>query len=152
MTEGTGGEHGFTMTRVLDAPRERVWREWTDPEAFADWFGGPESEVPVDSVSLDVRVGGQWRATMFAGPARREIQWSGEYLEVAEPERLVLSMNDRPEPERYELVTVVLRDLGDGRTEVTLEQRGGLTPEQYERTKSGWGVFFDRIAERLTAG
>ena len=31
---------GFTITRVFDAPRERVWKEWTEPERFADWFGG----------------------------------------------------------------------------------------------------------------
>lgn len=145
-------EHGFTVTRVLDAPRERVWAEWTDRAAFADWFGGPEYEVPLESVSLDVRPGGQWRATMLAGPARREIHWSGEYLEVEEPERLVVSMSDEPEPSRYELITVVLKDLGDGRTEMTLEQRGGMTPEQYERTKQGWGAFIDRIEERLASG
>ena len=149
MAESAGGELGFTLTRVLDAPREEVWREWTDPAAFADWFGGPESEVPLDSVSMDVRPGGRWRATMFAGPARHEIQWSGEYLEVVEPERLVLSMADQPVPERYELITVVLTDLGDGRTEMLLERRGQMTPEQYERAKSGWGAFFDRLAERL---
>jgi hypothetical protein len=33
-------DYGFTVTRVFDAPRERVWREWTEPESFADWFGG----------------------------------------------------------------------------------------------------------------
>ena len=40
-------EYGFTMRRVFDAPRERVWKEWTEPERFADWFGGTESEVPL---------------------------------------------------------------------------------------------------------
>ena len=39
-------ENGFTLTRVFAAPRERVWREWTEPAAFADWFGAPTSEVP----------------------------------------------------------------------------------------------------------
>jgi uncharacterized protein YndB with AHSA1/START domain len=43
---------GITMTRVFDAPRERVWKEWTEPERFADWFGGPESEVPLSKVSM----------------------------------------------------------------------------------------------------
>lgn len=152
MSDRTGGDHGFVLTRVFDAPRERVWSEWTEPDAFADWFGGPASEVPLDSVSMDVRPGGAWRATMFAGPARREIPWSGEYLEVVEPERLVLSITDEPEPRRYDLVTVTLVDLGEGRTEMTLEQRGGMTPAQYERAKQGWGGFVDRIAERLAGG
>jgi uncharacterized protein YndB with AHSA1/START domain len=143
------GEYGITITRVFDASRDRVWREWTEPERFADWFGGPKSEVPLPTVSMDVRPGGSWRATMYADPGRREIQWKGEYREVAEPERLVFTVSDRPGEEAYELVTVVLRDLGDGRTEMFFEQRGSLPPEVYQRAKEGWGSFFDRIAERL---
>jgi uncharacterized protein YndB with AHSA1/START domain len=149
----TATEEGIAMTRVLDAPRERVWREWTEPERFADWFGGSESEVPVTSTSLDVRPGGAWRATMFAGPNRREIQWTGEYREVVEPERLVFTVSDQPDEDEYEVVTVVLTDLGDGRTEMRLEQRGGHMPAAgYERAMKGWGTFFDRMAERLAEG
>ena len=142
-------EHGITMTRVFEAPREHVWKEWTEPERFADWFGGPESEVPLATVSMDVRPGGTWQATMFAEPGRREIRWKGEYREVAEPERLVFTVSDQPGEDLYELVTVVLTDLGDGRTEMVFEQRGSLPPEMYERAKEGWSTFFDRIAERL---
>jgi uncharacterized protein YndB with AHSA1/START domain len=141
-------ENGMSVTRVFDAPRERVWREWTQPEAFADWFGGPEAEVPLETVSMDVRPGGRWRATMLHGG--REIRWKGEYREVDEPERLVFTLSDRP-GDRYELVTVVLADLGDGRTEMRFEQRGGMRPEEYERAKTGWGTFFDRIDERLAS-
>ena len=57
-------EEGIEITRVFDAPRDRVWKEWTEPERFADWFGGPESKVPLSSVSMDVRPGGWWRLTM----------------------------------------------------------------------------------------
>ena len=142
-------EYGITITRVFDAPRESVWREWTEPTRFADWFGGPESEIPLATVSMDVRPGGTWRATMFADPGRREILWKGEYREVREPERLVFTLSDQPGDERYELVTVVLTDLGDGRTEMLFEQRGQLPAEQYDRAKAGWAGFFDRIAERL---
>jgi uncharacterized protein YndB with AHSA1/START domain len=139
-------EHGFNIVRVFDAPRERVWEEWTEPERFADWFGGADAEVPVASVSMDVRNGGTWSATMFAGG--RTIQWRGEYREVDPPERLVLTMTDQPEGDQRELITVVLRDLG-GRTQMQFEQRGGLSAEQYERAGSGWGAFFDRIVARL---
>ena len=142
-------EYGIKMKRVFDAPREHVWKEWTEPERFADWFGGPESEVPLSTLSMDVRPGGTWRATMFADPGRREIRWKGEYREVTEPDRLVFTVSDQPEEDLYELVTVVLTDLGDGRTEMHFEQRGNLTPEVYEHAEKGWGGFFDRIAERL---
>ena len=140
---------GFTLTRVLDAPRERVWREWTEPERFAGWFGGPEADVPIDTVAMDVRPGGRWRATMYSGPGRREIRWTGEYREVAAPERLVLTFSDRPEDDAHELVIVELRDLGDGRTEMVVQQRGHMRPSDYERAQSGWGVFFDTIDARL---
>ncbi len=143
-------EPGLSITRVFDASRERVWREWTTPERFADWFGG-EAEVPLAGVSMDLRKGGRWRATMFAGPERREIRWKGEYLEVAEPERLAFTISDRPD-EVYEQVSVVLTDLGDGRTELRLTQTGHLSAAQYRRTRDGWGSFLDRIAARLAAG
>jgi uncharacterized protein YndB with AHSA1/START domain len=145
-------ELGIAITRVFDAPRERVWKEWTEPERFADWFGGPESEVPLSTVSMDVRPGGSWRATMFAGPGSHEIHWKGEYREVIEPERLVFTLCDEPGEEAYELITVVLTDLGDGRTEMQFEQRGRMSAEQYERAGAGWSTFFDRIAERLADG
>ena len=146
MAESTG----ITITRLFDAPREEVWREWTEPERFADWFGGSESEVPLASVSMDVRPGGSWRLTMFAEPGRREIKWKGEYREVVAPERLVFTVSDQPGEDAYELVTVVLTDLGGGRTEMRFEQRGTLPPEVYERAGQGWSGFFDRIAERLS--
>ena len=54
----------ISITRVFEAPRERVWREWTEPDRFADWFGGAVGEVAPSSVAMDVRVGGAWRLTM----------------------------------------------------------------------------------------
>jgi uncharacterized protein YndB with AHSA1/START domain len=143
-------EHGITIRRVFDAPRERVWQEWSEPERFADWFGGPEAEIPLETVMMDVRPGGAWRATMFFGRDGRVIQWRGEYLEVVAPERLVLTFSDGPE-EVYEVVTVVLNDLGSGRTEMLFEQRGHMQPEEYDRTKEGWTGFFDRMDARLRA-
>src|SRR5512133_794447 len=144
---GTGG---FTTTRVLAAPPERVWREWTEPACFADWFGGVECEVPLSTVSMDVRPGGAWRATMYCGPARREIRWRGRYHEVTAPERLIFTITTQPDDDHDELVTVDLTDLGDGRTEMRLEQRGRMRPDEYEHTKEGWGVFFARLDERLS--
>jgi uncharacterized protein YndB with AHSA1/START domain len=142
-------ETGITIARVFDAPRERVWKEWTEREAFADWFGGGDCEVPLATVSMDVRPGGSWRLTMFCDTGRREIHWRGEYHEVVEPERLVFTVSDQPGEDAYELITVVLTDLGDGRTEMHFQQRGHMSPEQYERAGEGWSSFFDRIAEHL---
>lgn len=141
---------GIAITRVFDAPRETVWREWTTAEPFADWYGGTAAEIAPDSVEMDVRPGGRWKATMFAGPQRREIRWEGEYLEVDEPERLVFAVTDRPGTESHEVVTVVLVELGDGRTEMRMTQTGGgLPPDGYEAAKRGWGGFFERMDARL---
>ena len=141
--------NAFTINRVFDAPRERVWQEWTEPERFADWFGA-DGEVPLATVSMDVREGGQCRLTMFYGPNRVESNWHGQYQEVVPPERLVLTMTDQPEGgDRYALITVVLTDLGDGRTEMHFEQRDDQTPDAHKRARAGWGKFFDRLDGRL---
>jgi len=138
----------ITIVRILDAPRERVWKEWTEPASFADWFGGEDGEIPLETVAMDVREGGTWRLTMFHGG--REIPWEGEYHEVVAPERLVFTVSDQPDDARADLIVVVLTDLGDGRTEMHFEQRGeSMPPEAYKRAGAGWGVFFDRMTERL---
>jgi uncharacterized protein YndB with AHSA1/START domain len=142
-------ERTIEIVRVFEAPRERLWQEWTEPERFADWFGGVESEVPLSSVEMDVREGGGWQLTMLA--ERGEMFWHGFYQEVLEPSRVVFTITDVPPPTAdYHLITVELADLGADRTEMRFEQRGPMPPEQVEAAGAGWGKFFDRIAERLT--
>jgi len=143
-------EPGLRITRVFDAPRDEVWKEWTEPERFADWFGLRSTPVPPESVAMDVRPGGAWRLTMAANDQHPEIRWAGEYREVVAPERLVFTVTDRPDGSEYELVTVDLADLGNGRTRMDMSQTGGhLTPEEYEGAGQGWGAFFDDLAARI---
>jgi uncharacterized protein YndB with AHSA1/START domain len=141
----------IAITRIFDAPPAQVWKEWTEPERFADWFGGFGGEIPLDSVSMDVRPGGTWKLTMFVGPTRRRIDWHGEYVAVDPPNRLVFTINDQPDVDD-DPITVVLVDLGDGRTEMRFEQLSKLSAEQARRAESGWSTFFDRVAERLAGG
>jgi uncharacterized protein YndB with AHSA1/START domain len=141
---------GITIVRVFDAPPELVFKAWTEPEQFAHWFGGRESEVPLATMSMDVRPGGTWSAIMIVGPNRTEISWKGEYVEVVEPERLVFTLSDQPGDDR-ELVSVTLTDLGDDRTEMVFHQTGNLAEDQYARAKAGWSTFFDVMAELLAA-
>jgi uncharacterized protein YndB with AHSA1/START domain len=135
---------------TFEAPREEVWREWTEPECFADWYGGRTGRIPLDTISMDVRPGGRWSLVMHA--QRGEINWDGEYLEVDEPERLVFTVTDEPEAGEYAVCTVVLTELGEDRTEMQFTQTGPLPPEQIEPATRGWSSFFERIAERLAAG
>ena len=140
----------ISITRVFDAPRERVWREWTEPDRFADWFGGAESEVPPSSTAMDVRVGGAWRLTMRTRGG--EVWWHGEYREVVEPERIAFTLSDQPSPDAAPaLVIVELEEVRGGRTEMRFEQRGSLSPAQTNAARYGWSRFFDRLAERLAA-
>jgi uncharacterized protein YndB with AHSA1/START domain len=142
-------EPGIDITWTFDAPREEVWREWTEAERFADWYGGPDFEVPLETMSWDFRQGGKFNLVMHGDG--REIHWDGEFVEVKPPERLVFTVSDRPGQDAYELCEVVLTDLGDGRTEMHFTQRGSLPAEVYQRAKEGWSGFFTRIAERLAS-
>jgi hypothetical protein len=67
--------------------------------------------------------------------AKREPDWEPQDLEI---------------PRAWELIIVVLRDLGDGRTEMHFQQLGRMSAEQYKAAGSGWSTFFDRMAEHLT--
>jgi uncharacterized protein YndB with AHSA1/START domain len=146
-----GEATGITITRIFSAPRERVFDAWTSPEDFSAWFGGPASEVPVESVRMDVRPGGAWRATMFAGPDRLEIPWSGRFIDVDRPSRLVLTLSDVEgdiqAADESEWVTVVFAEV-EGGTQLVFHQGGGhLDAAEYERARAGWLSFFDALAE-----
>jgi uncharacterized protein YndB with AHSA1/START domain len=142
---------GISIVRVFDAPRDLVFRAWTEPERFAYWWGGTGVEVPLSSVSMDVRPGGAWKATMLL-PEDQRIDWHGEFTEVDPPARLAFTVSDRP-GDAFEIVTVDLADLGDGRTEMSFSQTGGnLDAAEYERAKQGWGGFFDAMEENLRQG
>ena len=137
----------ISITRTFDVPSEVVFEAWTGPAQFGRWFG-TESTV-VEDVSLDVRVGGEWSARMVLGDGM-EIGWHGSYLEVDGPRRLVLSLSDRP-GDRFERVTVDLKEVGGG-TEMTFTQSGGNMPaENYAQAEEGWRAFFDDLGTGLSA-
>jgi len=139
-------EAGLEIRWVFHAPGNELWREWTEPERFADWYGA-DAEVPLESVSMDVRPGGRWSLTMLVGG--REIDWDGEYLEVEEPQRLVLTVRDDPTQDLYELCTVELTETGDERTEMHFQQTGQMPAEAYKRARQGWATFFREVDGRL---
>ena len=147
-TPGGNGSSEIVINWTFDAPREEVWREWTEAERFADWYGDT-AEVPLETVVMDVRPGGRWSLVMHA--QRGTIYWDGEYVEVEAPERLVFTVTDEPDQDEYAVCTVVLTDTGDGRTDMLFTQIGPLPPEQLEPARKGWSRFFERIGERLAS-
>jgi uncharacterized protein YndB with AHSA1/START domain len=146
MTNGNA-ERGYTLNRVFDAPRELVWNAWTDPDQFAQWFGGAHARM--DDMKMDVRPDGPWSGTMVL-PDGNTIDWRGWFVEVEKPERLVLTVSDRDiVGGQYETFTVTLSERG-ARTEMVLRQSGGnLTDEQYGHAKEGTASFLDAMVELL---
>ena len=78
---------GATITRAFAARREVVFVAWTEPQHFAAWFGGSAVTVPIDSVEMDVRPGGTWKATMhlpgdLCGRLEGRSTWARQGLQV----------------------------------------------------------------------
>ena len=138
------------MTRVFAAPRELVWRMFTEPDHFAHWFGTPPFTTPMSTITMDVRPGGEFRATMVHESDGTELPFVGHFREVLEPERLVQTLEDVNDPSNpsIELLTVTLTDLG-GQTQVVYHQAGHLPPEQYPLIEQGVSGFYERLAEHL---
>jgi uncharacterized protein YndB with AHSA1/START domain len=144
---------GIEIVRVFDAPRDLVFRAWTEPERFAAWFGEHGSSIPLENISMDARPGGAWSAVMIHGPERVEIPFAGEFREVVEPERVVMTLSDPDDPDsgNVEVLSAELEDLGEGRTQMTFTQRGGNLPaDEYSRAMRGSLIFFERLAEHVS--
>ncbi|HEY2156631.1 MAG TPA: SRPBCC domain-containing protein [Isosphaeraceae bacterium] len=107
----------LVATRVFDAPRELVFKLWTDPEHVAKWWG-PRG-FTITTASMDVRAGGVWRFRMH-GPDGVDYPNRIKYTEVVEPERLAYEHGGDVdgEPVNFE-VTATFEDVG-GKTKLTL--------------------------------
>ena len=139
----------FTITREFAAPRELVFRAWTDPRHLTRWYGPRGCTTPLGSISADVRPGGMWRATMVVEATGQEFPTGGFYLEVRAPERLVFTWRE-PGGDAESVITVELDDLGGGRTAMTFHQAGFTTEEARENVHDGWSSAFDRLTEHVT--
>ena len=136
-------QRGYTIERTFEAPRQIVWDAWTKPEHFAYWFG--TSDVRMEDVRMDVREGGRWSATMIYGEHR--IPWSGQFVEVDPPQRLVMELTDVEGGTEFDRYIVELTEQGDV-TDMVLRQAGGhLTDEEYEEAKVGTNSFMDSMAQ-----
>ncbi|MEZ5256105.1 MAG: SRPBCC domain-containing protein [Ilumatobacteraceae bacterium] len=141
------------LERSFAAPIGEMWQMWTDPAAFASWYGPAGAQVPVCDV--DVRVGGRRRVCMrFDTPdGTREMWFTGEFLEVTEPNRLVYTeaMTDAdgaPMPGGHPSteVCVEFEETGDA-TRVVLTHRGIPSGSPGE---AGWRAF-DELDRQLSS-
>ena len=143
-------KRSLTITRTFDAPRERVWSAWTDPEAIEQWLC-PE-EFSVEFAEGDLRPGGRWRSGMRS-PDGDAFVVCGEYREIVPPERLVFTHaweDEAGEPGHETLVTVLLEAVGD-RTSLTFSQVGLASVESRDSHEEGWNEVLDHLASHLHA-
>jgi uncharacterized protein YndB with AHSA1/START domain len=134
---------------VFDAPRDRVFAVYTDPELIPEWWGPRHIPVRVDY--MDPRTGGRWRFVM-RGEDGREIGFQGAYREVSPPERIVQTFEWEGMPGHVSVETAVLEDLGE-RTRLvstslfhTIEERDGMIASGME---GGAADTYNRLEELL---
>jgi len=154
-------ERGFTLKRVLDAPRDLVFQAWTDPECL-QWFFNDRMATPSDPIVVDLRVGGEWRQKMII---RDDLEFftGGIYREIVPVERLVFTWGavggwppiDRDHPENDLVVTVTLHALGES-TEMVfhLAMPAHLSDERVREwlamgIRDGWSETLDRLVASL---
>lgn len=119
MTDIETTETSLTVRRTFDAPRERVWDAWTDPDRVDQWWG-PDGFTTTTG-EMDVQPGGVWAFEMV-GPDGEVYPNRIVYDEVQRPERLTYAHGSPEDPEQFE-VTVSLEEAAGGGTELTMEMR-----------------------------
>ncbi|MEN8161274.1 MAG: SRPBCC domain-containing protein [Myxococcota bacterium] len=139
------------MERSFDAPRERIYRAFTDPALRSRWLR-PADDWTVPTTELDPRVGGAYR-DVFRSPEGEEFSEHGRFEELREPERLVYSCRFEGggvvEPEMR--VVIDLDDAGGGKTRVRLAQTGYRSRQNRDEQEQGWPLFLDQLAKLVAA-
>jgi uncharacterized protein YndB with AHSA1/START domain len=143
------------LTRVFDAPRELVFKAWTDAKQFQQWFGAAACDgATLQSVKVDARIGGKYRLQVRR-PDGEFFTTVGIYREVKPPERLVFtwafekdgSGDEFGEVEPPEmLVTIEFRARGK-QTELTLTHEKFATVESRDRHNEGWSRCLDSLGK-----
>jgi len=160
----------IVITRVFDAPRERVWKAWTDPEMVKRWWGPEHFTAP--SVRIDLRVGGKYVWSM-RGPAGtqwdREMFNAGVYKEIVPNEKLVVTqyMSDadgqmidateygqHPDFPDEMSITVLFEEIAEGRTRLSIVYPKPESEAQFQAMlksgmTEGWNSSLNKLAEAL---
>jgi uncharacterized protein YndB with AHSA1/START domain len=144
----------LVLTRLINAPREKVYRAWTDPEILKKWFAPLPYTTPV--AELDVRPGGA-NLIVMRGPDGKDMPNRGVYLEVVPNERLVFTdaYVRAWEPSEKPFMTVILTFENEGgKTRYTARVRHWTVADREAHEKmgfhGGWGLCTDQL-EALVA-
>jgi uncharacterized protein YndB with AHSA1/START domain len=153
-------ENELNLTRFFDAPRELLWRAWTEPEQAMRWWGPKGFTSPV--CKIDLRVGGKYFNCMRS-PDGRDFWSTGVYREIVPKERLVMTDSFADEKGNVvsathygmspdfplEMVITVTLEEKAGRTKLTLLHEGIPEGRMRDLTEAGWNQSFDKLADSL---
>lgn len=135
----------LTTTRVIKAPRDRVFEAWTSPEQLKKWWG--PGEVTCPEAHVDLRTGGEYRIANLETDG--SIIWiSGTFEEVSPPEKLVYDWSLSTLADVTTLVTVLFKDHPDG-TELHLTHQRFPSEELRDMHSLGWDGCLDGLEAML---
>ncbi len=150
MTAATASDRELVLICLIDAPREKLYRAWTEPELLKQWFAPLPYTTPVAEV--DVRPGGSSLVVM-RGPDGTDMPNRGVYLEVVKNERLVFTdaYVKAWEPSPKPFMTVILTfEAEAGKTRYTARVRHWTVADRQTHEKmgfhEGWGICADQLA------
>jgi uncharacterized protein YndB with AHSA1/START domain len=153
-TVTTPPDREIKIERLFDAPRDRVFAAFTDPELIAEWWGPRGTTTIVDQ--MDVRPGGSWRFIIIDSDGT-ENAFRGTYREVTPHERIVQTFEWEGMPGHVSVETATLEDLGD-RTKLTTtslfhtsEERDGMIGSGMERGMNETYARLDELLARFRA-
>ena len=162
MTESTVDKsERMVVTRIFDAPRELVWKAYTDPDYVMQWWGPKGFTSPF--CRMDFRVGGKYLLCMRS-PDGQEFWNGGEYHEIVPHEKIVSSMyfadseGNKVEAAHYGIEheaiddaydVITFEDLGDGRTKLTFVGNETMENAKESGQVEGWNQILDKFAAVL---
>ena len=150
MTATPNSDRELVLTRLIDVPREKLWRCWTEPKLMLQWFTpAPWKTIHAET---DVRPGGSSYIVM-QGPDGTEMPNRGIYLEVIKNEKIVFTdaYTSAWEPSENPFFTCILtfEDAGNGQTRYTVRAlhwtRENLEAHEKMGFHHGWGVATDQM-------
>jgi uncharacterized protein YndB with AHSA1/START domain len=134
------------ITRILDAAPARVFHAWLSRDEWQAWLG-PEG-VSCDVGLLEPHVGGRYRVTMNL-PDGSVVSVAGVFKMIEEPRRLIFTWGWEGDDTRQSVITLTFKDLGSGRTELTLRQEGLGTVENRDGHAKAWNSALSKLADYL---
>ena len=144
---GLASRPSLTLKRRINAPPEKVYAAWTDPEKLARGFGRAPVKAGSVNAYIDLRVGGRYRIS-FEGGDGEYFQVDGVYREVTPNARIAFSWAWHSTPERESQVMVSLQRDGGG-TLLTLHHEQFFNEAARDGHARGWDALFDKLENFL---